>query len=135
MTDIGQRRDDVRARRQQARLPPVVFRPWGIVRHYQFRGAVEVDLSERELGFALVDTGNSCAQQRDLIVDLLHGVLERPAPAHGLRFDAAHLRLGDLQVGRRRVHSRLFDGDCDLKRLLVQLDEKVAFAHPVIVVD
>ena len=96
LTDIGQRRDNVRARRQQDRLPPVVLRPWGIVRHHQFRGPVEVNLSQRELGFALVDTGNLGAQQGDLVVDVLHRVLQRPAPAHGLRFDAAHFGLGHL---------------------------------------
>jgi hypothetical protein len=36
---------------------------------------------------------------------------------------------------RRRIDSRLFDRDCDLKRLLVQLDEKVSLVHPVVVVD
>ena len=135
LTDIGQRRDNVRAGRQQDRLPPVVLRPWGIVRHHQFGGPVEVNLSQRELGFALVDTGNLGAQQGDLVVDVLYGVLQRPAPAHGLRFDAAHFGPGHLQVCRRRIDSRLFDRDRDLKRLLVQLDQKVAFAHPVVVVD
>ena len=96
LTDIGQRRDNVRARRQQDRLPAVVLRPWGIVCHHQFGGPVEVNLSQRELGFALVDTGNLGAQQGDLVVDILHGVLQRPAPAHGLRFDAAHIGLGHL---------------------------------------
>ena len=135
MTDIGQRRDNVRAGRQQDGLPPVVLRPWGIVRHHQLGGPIEVNLSQRELGFALVDTGNLGAQQGDLVVDVLHGVLQRPAPAHGLRFDAAHFGLGHLQVRRRRIDSRLFDRDCDLKRLLVQLDQKVSLAHPVVVVD
>ena len=135
MTDIGQRRDNVRAGRQQDGLPAVVLRPWGIVCHHQFGGPVEVNLSQRELGFALVDTGNLGAQQGDLVVDVLHGVLQRPAPAHGLRFDAAHFGLGHLQVCRRRIDSRLFDRDRDLKGLLVQLDQKVSFAHPVVVVD
>ena len=134
LTDIGQRRDNVRAGRQQDGLPPVVLRPWGIVCHHQFGGPVEVNLSQRELGFALVDAGNLGPQQGDLVVDVLHGVLQRPAPAHGLRFDAAHFGPGHLQVRRRRVDGRLFDRDRDLKGLLVQLDQKVAFAHPVVVV-
>ena len=45
------------------------------------------------------------------------------------------LDLGHLQVCRRRIDSRLFDRDRDLKWLLVQLDQKVSFAHPVVVVD
>ena len=135
LMDIGKRRDHVRAGRQQDGLPPVVLRPWGIVRHHQFRGPVEVDLSQRELGFALVDTGNLGAQQGDLVVDVLNRVLQRPAPAHGLRFDAAHFGPGHLQVRRRRIDSRLFDRDCDLKRLLVEFDQQVSLVHPVVVVD
>ena len=96
MTDIGQRRDNVRAGRQQDRLPPVVLRLWGIVRHHQLGGPVEVDLSQCELGFTLVDTGNLGAQQGDLVIDVLYSVLQRPAPAHSLRFDAAHLGPGHL---------------------------------------
>ena len=134
LTDIGQRRDDVRAGRQQDGLPPVVLRPWGIVRHHQLRGPVEVDLSQREFGLALVDAGDLGVQQGDLVVDVLHGVLQRPAPAHGLRFDATDFGPGHLQVRRSRIDSRRLDRDCDLKRLLVQLDQKVAFAHPVVVV-
>ena len=135
MSDVGQRRDNVRARRQQLRLPPVVHLSGDIVRHHQFGGPVEVKLSQHELGFGLVDAGNLGAQQGDLVVDGLHGVLQRPAPAHGLRFDAAHFGLGDLQVRRRRIDSRLFDRDCDLKRLLVEFDQQVSLAHPVVVVD
>jgi hypothetical protein len=134
LTYIRTRRDDVRARRQQDRLPPVVLRPWGIVGHHQLSRSIEVNLSQRKLGLALVETGNLGAQQRDLVVDVLHGVLERPAPAHGLRFKAAHFGPGHLQVCGRRIDRRLFDRDRDLKRLLVQLDQKVAFAHPVVVV-
>jgi hypothetical protein len=116
-------------------LPTVVFRPWGIARHHQFRGPVEVDLSQRELGATLVDTGNPGAQQGDLVVDALDGVLQRPAPAPGLRLDAAHFGRRRLQVRHRRIDSRLFDRDCDLKRLLVQFDQKVSLAHAVVVVD
>jgi hypothetical protein len=85
-------------------------------------GPVEVNLSQRELGFALVDAGNLGPQQGDLVVNVLHRVLQRPAPAHGLRFDAAYFGPGHLQVCRRRIDSRFFDRDRDLKRLLVQLD-------------
>ena len=81
MSDIGQRRDDVRAGRQQLRLPPVVHLSGDIVRHHQFGGPVEVKLSQHQLGFVLVDAGNLGAQQGDLVVDGLHGVLQRPAPA------------------------------------------------------
>ena len=63
----------------------------GVVRHHQFGGPVEVNLSQRELGLALIDTGNSGAQQGNLVVDVLDGVLQRPAPAPGLRFDPAYL--------------------------------------------
>ena len=135
LTDIGTRRDDVRARRQQDRLPPVVLRPWGVVGHHQLSRSIEVNLSERKLGLAFVDTGNLGAQHRDLVVDVLHRVLQCSAPAHGLCFKAAHFGLGHLQVRRCGIDSRLFDRDCDLKGFLVQLDKKVAFAHPVVVVD
>ena len=135
LADIGQRRDDVRARRQQLRLPPVVHLSGDIVRHHQFGGPIEVKLSQHQLGFGLVDASNPGAQQGHLVVDGLHGVLQRPAPAHGLRFDAAHFGFGDLQVRRRRIDSRLFDGDCDLKRFLVEFDQQVSLTYPVVVVD
>ena len=40
-----------------------------------------------------------------------------------------------MQVCCRGYDLRLFYRDRDLKRLLVQLDQKVSFAHPVVVVD
>ena len=93
LTDIGQRLAHVRAGRQQDRLArrSNSARLAVSLRDHQLRGPVEVDLSQRELGFALIDTGNLGAQQGDLVVDVLHGVLQRPAPAHRLRFDAAHV--------------------------------------------
>jgi hypothetical protein len=135
LSDIGKRRGNVRAGRQQGGLPPVVLRPGNIVRHHQLRGPIEVNLSQRELGATLVDIGNPGVQQGDLVVDVLECVLQRPAPAVGLRFHAAHSGLRHLQVCRRRIDSRLFDRDCDLKGLLVQLDQKVSPTHPVVVVD
>ena len=54
---------------------------------------------------------------------------------HGLRFEAAHFGLRNLQVCHRRIDGRLFDRDGDLKGLLVQLDQKVSFLYAVVVVD
>ena len=76
LADIGKRRGNVRAGRQQGGLPPVVLRPWDIVRHHQFGGPIEVELSQREFGLVLVDIGNSGVQQGDLVVDVLEGVLQ-----------------------------------------------------------
>ena len=45
------------------------------------------------------------------------------------------LDLATCKVRRRRIDGRLFDRDCDLKRLLVQFDQKVSLVHPVVVVD
>ena len=77
-------------------MPPVVHLSGDIVRHHQFGGPIEVKLSQHELGFGLVHTGDPGVEQSDLVVDVLDGVLQRPAPAHGLRFDAAYFGLGHL---------------------------------------
>jgi hypothetical protein len=37
-------------------------------------------------------------------------------------------------VRRRRIDGRLFDCDCDLKGLLVQFDQEVSLAHPVVII-
>ena len=116
-------------------MPPVVQLSGDIVRHHQLGGSIEVKLSQGELGLVLVDIGDPGMEQGDLVVDVLHGVLQRPAPAHGLRFDAAHVGLRYRQLCRRRIDGRLFDRDCDLKGLLVQFDQKVSLAHAVVVVD
>ena len=87
MTDIGKRRDNVHAdANNSACRRSYTSRGTSFVTT-EFGGAIEVNLSQRELGFALVYAGNPGAQQGDLVVDVLHGVLQRPAPAHGLRFD------------------------------------------------
>ena len=135
LMDIGQRRDNVRARRQQSRLPPVVLRPGDIARHHQLGGPIEIELSQRELGLALVESGDPGAQQGHLVVDVLIGVLQFPTLAPGVRFDAARPGRRHSQLCRRRIDGRLFDRDCDLKGLFVQLDEKVSLVHAVVVVD
>ena len=69
-----------------------------------------------------------------MIVDVLHGVLQIPAPAPGLCFDAAHLGPGRLQIRLCGVNGRLVHGDCVLKWLLVELNKKISLAHTVVVI-
>ena len=92
-------------------------------------------LASCQRGLALVDGGNPRMQSGDLVVDVLHGVLQFPAPASRLRFDAAHRGARRLQVRLCGIDGRLLDGDGGLIRLLVEFDEKVAPVHAVVVVD
>ena len=85
-------------------------------------------------GLALVDAGDPGMQHGDLVFDVLHGVLQLPAPAPGLRFDAAHRGPGRLQIRLRGIDGRLLHGDRVLKRLLVQFDKKISLVHAVVVI-
>ena len=78
---------------------------------HQLPCPIEFELGQRQRGLALVDAGNPRMQHGDLIVDVLHGVLQFPAPASRFRFDAAHRGGRRLQVRLRRIDGRLFDGD------------------------
>jgi hypothetical protein len=69
-----------------------------------------------------------------LILDVLHGVLQILAPALRLRFDAAHLGPGRLQIRLCAIDGRFLHGDCVLKWLLVQLNKKISLAHTVVVI-
>ena len=73
-------------------------------------------------------------QKRDLVVDVLHGALQVPAPAPCLRFDRAHRGDGCLQICFRGVDRCLLLGDRNPVRLLVQLGEEISLAHTVVVI-
>ena len=134
LIDLGQRLGELRAGRRQRRLPLVVHLTRHVGAGEEFLRPVEFKLRQRQRGLALVDSGDPRVQQRDLVVDVLHGVLQVPAPAHGLRLDRARRRDGELEVGLRDVHRRLFLGNGDSVRLRVQLGEAIALAHAVVVV-
>src|SRR5262249_10174670 len=63
------------------------------------------------------------------------GVLQFPAQAPSLCFNAAHRGCGCLKVRRRCVDSRFLHGDCVLKRLLVHLGEKISLMNTVVILD
>ena len=86
-------------------------------------------------GVALVESGNAGMQQGHLVVDVLDGVLQFPAPAPGLCFDTAHRGRGRLQIRLRGIDRRFLFGDRDLVGLLVQLGEKISLANTVVVID
>ena len=69
-----------------------------------------------------------------MILDVLNGVLQIPAPAHGLCFDAAHLGPGRLQIRLCGIDGRLLHGDCVLEWLLVQFNKKISLVHTVVVI-
>ena len=70
-----------------------------------------------------------------MVVDVLYGVLQFPAPAPGLRFDAAHHGRCRLQIRLRAVDGRLLHSKRGLIGLLIQFNEKLALVHTVVVVD
>ena len=110
-------------------MPPVVLRSGDGRRRHQLLGPVEFGLCQLERGLALIESGNPGVQQSDLVVDVLHGVLQFPALAPGLCFDTAHRGLAASQVRLCGIDGRSFSGDCDLERLLVQFDEKISLAR------
>ena len=95
---------------------------------------VELGLGQLQRGLALVEIGNPGVQESDLVVDVLYGVLELPALAPRLGLETAHRRGRRHQIRRAVIHRRLLHGDGEPERLLVQLDEKVALAHTIVVV-
>ena len=126
---------EFRAGRRQLRLPPVVLRTRHVVSGDELLRPIEVKLRQGQCGLALFDSGDSRVQESDLIIDVLHGVLQVPASAHRLRFGCARRRGGCLQVGFRGVDRCLLLGDRNPVRLLVQCGEEISLVHPVVVID
>ena len=69
-----------------------------------------------------------------MVVEVLHGALQFPAPAPGFCFNTARLGFGRLQVRLCGVDRRSLLRDRDLKGLLVQFGEKLSLANTVIVI-
>ena len=131
---VGQRLGDLRAGDRQRGLSSVVVLLSGRRRRNQLLRPVELELGELERRFALFDAGNPGTQQRYLVLDLLHRVLQIPSPASRLRFDAARRRVGGVEIGSRGIDGGLLHGDGVREQLLVQLNEKVTPFHPVVVI-
>ena len=134
LVDFGQGLGEFRASRRQRRLPLVVHLTRHIVSGDELLRPIEFNLRQRQCGLALVDSGDPRVQQRDLVIDILHGVLQVPASAHCLRFDRACRRVGGLQVCFRGVDRCLLLGDRNPVRLLVQLGEEISLVHTVVVI-
>ena len=103
LVHVGQCLGDALRGPSTGRLPPVELRPRTSSRRHQLLCPIEFELGQRQRGLALVEVGDPGMQDRDLVVDVLHGVLQFPALAPGLRFDAAHRGAGRLQIRLRRV--------------------------------
>jgi hypothetical protein len=82
----------------------------------------------------LFSTPATRARSSDLILDVLHGVLQIPAPAPGLRFDTVRLGHGRTQIRLRGIDGRLLHGDCVPIWLLVQLDKNIPLADAIVVI-
>ena len=96
---------------------------------------IEVGLRQRQLGLALIESGDSSTQKSDFVFDVLDRVLQSPAPGPGLCFDIPHRGFGRAQVRGRGIDGCSFHGNHVLKRLLVELGEKLAVVDTVVVVD
>ena len=96
---------------------------------------IEVGLCERQLGPALVESSYPSMQKRDFVVDILHGVLQSPAPGPCLCFDIPRRGCSRAQVRGCGIDGRSFHGNRGLKRLLVEFGKKLAFVHTVVVID
>jgi len=73
-------------------------------------------------------------QQGDLVFDVLDRLLQLPAPAPGLCFDAAHGGPCRLKIRLCGIDGRLFHGDGVAEWLLVQFNKKISLVHTVVVV-
>ena len=91
-------------------------------------------LASSQGGLPAVERCHGGVQIGDLVIDVLDGVFELVAIGPGLGHLAADLGLGGRQVRFRRFHGGLLDGDLNLVRLRVELDQHVPLLHAVIVI-
>ena len=106
----------------------------GRIGNDQPRGPVEFLLGQRERGVRLLERGNAGMQRSYLVFDILHGLLQLPAPASRLCLSAAHRGAGCLEIRLCGVDGRLLYSDRINKRLLVQLNKKISLVHAVVVI-
>jgi len=95
---------------------------------------IEVKLCQCKHRLVPIESGDPSVQKGCLVVEVLHGALQFPAPAHGFCFNTARLGFGRLQVRLCGIDRRSLLRDCNLKRLLVQFGEKLSFLNTVIVI-
>ena len=82
----------------------------------------------------MLPSRHALPDESDLVVHVLDGVSELESLAPCLRHQSPHGRLGHNEVCFGNVNSRLLYRHLDAKRLRIELDEHVAFAHTAIVV-
>ena len=70
---------------------------------------LEFHLRQFQRGLAFIEGGDLRLKQFDLVVDVLHGVLEFPALTSGPCFDAAHRCFSRRQVRLCGIDSRFLD--------------------------
>ncbi len=95
---------------------------------------MKIGLRPCQRGFLRLQVGHFGAQQSNLIVHGLDGVLQLETLASGLCLDAAHLGPSNCQVGLGRGDGGLLDRHLHLVWLLVEFHQQVALAHAVIVI-
>ncbi len=96
---------------------------------------IELRLGEHLCRLRLLPRGRARTNQRDLIIHVLNrmGEFETQAPRRG--HFTAHCGLGYNEVRLRGIDRGLLDRDLYAIRLRVELDEHVAFLHPVVVLN
>jgi hypothetical protein len=104
------------------------------LRYDQLRRPVELLLREYKRGLRFLEPGDPGMQQAYLIFDILHGLLQLPAAAPGLRLDAAHRGLGCLKICFRGIDGRHLHCDRIPKWLLVQFNKKISLVHAIVVI-
>ena len=100
---LSQRLRQFGAGSRHLRLALVVYLARNIGPGDELSRPVELKLRQRQLGLAFVDGGNPRAQQRDLVIDVLHRMSQVPAPAQCLCFNCVRRGGGGPQVRRRDV--------------------------------
>ena len=111
---------DLRVGSRQRLLRPIVLLTALSRGPEQLLCPIEVNLCQRQPGFALFESGDASVQKSDLVVEVLHRALQFPAPASGFCFNTAGLGFGHLQVRLGLSHSGPII-------VILDLDQQLAF--------
>ena len=122
---------DLRVGSRQRSLRPIILLTAFRRGPEQLLCPTEVDLCQCQHRLALIESGDASAQKGDLVVEVLHGALQFPAPASGFGFNTARLGFRRQQVRLGLRHPGPIIVILDLDQQLALLDPlKIVHGHP-----
>ena len=121
---------DLRVGSRQRFLRPIVLLTAFSRGPEQLLCPTEVNLCQRQHRLALIESGDASMQKGYLVVEVLHGALQFPAPAPGFCFNTARLGFGRLQVSLGLCHPGAIIVSLDLDQQVARLDPlKIVHGH------